>query len=137
MIMSFRTTMSNLSAGLIPNGILAPRGITIWFLLDTFASYILIASFTIICFVKRRVKRIWRQVALICGRKVMLDINLAKRYQVSTKVFNQAAKRNPDRFPEDFMFQPKKTRTPIVTPDFHAMRVLLFVTFVRKEHKSV
>jgi len=35
----------------------------------------------------------------------MLDSDLAKLYHVSTKVFNQAVKRNRDRFPGDFMFQ--------------------------------
>jgi hypothetical protein len=44
-------------------------------------------------------------IYLIRGQKVMLDSDLAKLYEVSTKVFNQAIKRNLDRFPEDFMFQ--------------------------------
>lgn len=35
----------------------------------------------------------------------MLDRDLAGLYQVPTKVFNQAVKRNSDRFPADFMFQ--------------------------------
>lgn len=35
----------------------------------------------------------------------MLDADLAKRYEVETKVLNQAVKRNIERFPEDFMFQ--------------------------------
>lgn len=35
----------------------------------------------------------------------MIDRDLAKMYQVATKVFNQAVKRNIDRFPEDFMFR--------------------------------
>jgi phage regulator Rha-like protein len=35
----------------------------------------------------------------------MFDHDLAAMYQVSTKVFNQAVRRNLDRFPEDFMFQ--------------------------------
>ena len=35
----------------------------------------------------------------------MLDADLARLYQVPTKAFNQAVKRNLDRFPEDFMFQ--------------------------------
>ncbi len=35
----------------------------------------------------------------------MLDADLAALYGVSTKVFNQAVKRNADRFPRDFMFQ--------------------------------
>ena len=41
----------------------------------------------------------------IRGQKVMLDSDLARLYQVETKVLNQAVKRNIKRFPEDFMFQ--------------------------------
>lgn len=41
----------------------------------------------------------------IRGQKVMLDSDLAKLYQVETKVLNQAVRRNIKRFPEDFMFQ--------------------------------
>ena len=41
----------------------------------------------------------------IRGQKVMLDSDLAKLYQVDTKVLNQAVKRNIKRFPPDFMFQ--------------------------------
>ena len=41
----------------------------------------------------------------IRGQKVMLDSDLAKLYQVETKVLNQAVKRNLKRFPLDFMFQ--------------------------------
>ena len=37
--------------------------------------------------------------------QVMLDEDLALLYGVETKVFNQAVKRNRDRFPEEFMFQ--------------------------------
>lgn len=39
------------------------------------------------------------------GQKVILDADLAELYGVPTKVFNQAVKRNADRFPKDFMFQ--------------------------------
>ena len=39
------------------------------------------------------------------GQKVMLDFDLARLYQVETKVLNQAVKRNIQRFPPDFMFQ--------------------------------
>jgi len=35
----------------------------------------------------------------------MLDEDLAKLYEVDTKVFNQAVKRNIERFPDDFRFQ--------------------------------
>jgi phage regulator Rha-like protein len=44
-------------------------------------------------------------IRTIRGIRVMLDRDLAKIYRVSTKAFNQAVKRNRERFPEDFMFQ--------------------------------
>ena len=37
------------------------------------------------------------------GQKVILDADIAELYGVPTKVFNQAVKRNADRFPEDFL----------------------------------
>ena len=40
----------------------------------------------------------------IRGHKVMLDVDLAEMYEVETKVFNHAVKRNLQRFPIDFMF---------------------------------
>ena len=44
-------------------------------------------------------------ILLIRSQKVILDRTLAKLYGVSTSVLNQAVKRNPERFPQDFMFQ--------------------------------
>ena len=41
----------------------------------------------------------------IRGQKVMLDFDLARLYQVETRVLNQSVKRNLKRFPSDFMFQ--------------------------------
>jgi hypothetical protein len=45
------------------------------------------------------------KIYLIRGHKVMLDSDLAQLYDVPTKTFNQAVKRNARRFPEDFMFR--------------------------------
>ena len=50
-------------------------------------------------------ERIERAILLLRSQKVMLDAHLAGLYGVPTKVFNQAVKRNLDRFPADFMFQ--------------------------------
>jgi phage regulator Rha-like protein len=50
-------------------------------------------------------ERIEKSIFLVRGHKVMLDSDLAELYGVPTKVFNQAVKRNRDRFPSDFMFQ--------------------------------
>src|SRR5690348_6633605 len=44
-----------------------------------------------------------RRIYLIRGHKV--DFDLAELYQVETRALVQAVKRNPDRFPADFMFQ--------------------------------
>lgn len=41
----------------------------------------------------------------IRGKRVMLDFDLARLYQVETRILNQAVKRNIKRFPPDFMFQ--------------------------------
>src|SRR5271170_1778965 len=46
-----------------------------------------------------------RRIFAMRGHTVMLDADLAKLYRVPTKAFNQAVKRNSDRFPSDFMFQ--------------------------------
>lgn len=50
-------------------------------------------------------QRIERRILLLRGEKVMLDFDLAELYGVPTKVFNQAVKRNLERFPDDFMFR--------------------------------
>ena len=39
------------------------------------------------------------------GVQVMLDSDLAKIYQVETRVFNQSVKRNESRFPPNFRFR--------------------------------
>ncbi len=50
-------------------------------------------------------ERIENTIVQIRGQRVMLDTDLARLYEVETKVLLQAVKRNMDRFPEDFMFQ--------------------------------
>jgi hypothetical protein len=39
----------------------------------------------------------------IRGQKVMLDFDLAKLYEVETRVLKQSVRRNINRFPNDFM----------------------------------
>ncbi|MDD2782424.1 ORF6N domain-containing protein [Sulfuricurvum sp.] len=48
---------------------------------------------------------IQNKIYTLRGLQVMLDRDLAELYGVETKVFNQAVKRNSERFPSDFMFQ--------------------------------
>lgn len=65
-------------------------------------------------------ERIEQMILLIRGQKVMLSHDLAKLYGVAGKVLIQAVRRNPGRFPADFMFQLTATeltdwRSQIVT----------------------
>ena len=50
-------------------------------------------------------KEIENRIYNVRGKQVMLDTDLAGIYQVETKVFNQAVKRNAERFPENFCFR--------------------------------
>jgi len=51
-------------------------------------------------------ERIMRSILLIRGEKVIFDSDIAALYGVETRALIQAVKRNLDRFPPDFMFQP-------------------------------
>ena len=64
----------------------------------------------------------------IRGLRVMLDFDLARLYQVDTKVLNQAVKRNMNRFPPDFMFKLSNEeftnlRSQIVTSSWGGRRI--------------
>ncbi len=45
------------------------------------------------------------KIFTVRGLQVMIDRDLAELYGIETKVFNQAVKRNNDRFPSNFRFQ--------------------------------
>jgi aspartate/tyrosine/aromatic aminotransferase len=64
--------------------------------------------------------KIQNLIYVIRDQRVMLDSDLARLYEVETKVLNQAVKRNISRFPDNFMFQLSKDewqslRSQIVT----------------------
>ena len=44
-------------------------------------------------------------IYIVREQKVMLDSDLARLYEVETKMLNRAVKRNIERFPDNFMFQ--------------------------------
>jgi hypothetical protein len=48
---------------------------------------------------------ITQRIMILRGQKVMLDADLAELYGVETGALNRAVRRNPERFPEDFIFQ--------------------------------
>ncbi len=78
-------------------------------------------------------------IYIIRGQRVMLDEDLAKIYGVKTKVFNQAIRRNRERFPEGFMFQLTvkeftDLRSQFVTSNQGGRR---YMPFVFTEHGTV
>jgi len=51
------------------------------------------------------VQQVSQRILFLRGERVILDMDLAKVYGVSTKALNQAVKRNASRFPIDFAFR--------------------------------
>jgi hypothetical protein len=49
--------------------------------------------------------RVEEIITTVRGERVILDHHLARLYGVTTKTLNQAVRRNPGRFPPDFMFR--------------------------------
>jgi hypothetical protein len=79
-----------------------------------------------------RYEAIESKIYIVRGQKVMLDSDLARLYGVLTKVFNQAVKRNIERFPEDFMFrltaqENENLRSQIVTSRHGGTRYFPYV----------
>lgn len=73
------------------------------------------------------IKSIQNRIYEIRGERVMLDRDLAALYETEARILNQAVKRNPKRFPKDFMFQLTKeefesVRSQIVILEKPALR---------------
>ena len=50
-------------------------------------------------------ERIVKNIVLLRGENVLLDVHLAGLYGVETRALKQAVKRNMNRFPGDFMYE--------------------------------
>ena len=64
------------------------------------------------------VEIIENKIYIIRGHKVMLDSDLARLYGVETYRLNEAVKRNPERFPDNFMFQLTKDEWELLISQF-------------------
>ena len=51
------------------------------------------------------VERVEKAILLVRGEKVILDVDLAALYGVTTTRLNEQVKRNQERFPADFAFR--------------------------------
>ena len=72
----------------------------------------------------------------------MLDETLAEVYGVATKVFNQAVRRNRDRFPPDFLLEIstddwKSLRSQFVTLDVGRGRYRKYAPMAFTEHGAI
>jgi hypothetical protein len=57
------------------------------------------------------------------GIKVMLDMDLARIYEVETRVLKQAVRRNIDRFPSDFMFEISQEEWGVLRSQFVTLEI--------------
>ena len=69
------------------------------------------------------VEMIENKIYIIRGQKVMLDAELAKLYRVTVKRLNEQVKRNPKRFPPDFMFQMTKQEFESLRSHFATLKL--------------
>src|SRR6185312_2819091 len=73
---------------------------------------------------------IQQKIFEIREQKVMLDYDLAALYEVETRVFNQAVKRNIESFPEDFMFR-------LTTKEWKVMRSQIVIAYAEHADNQV
>ncbi len=82
------------------------------------------------------------RIFIVRGQKVIFDSDLAALYEVPTKQFNQAVKRNLAKFPTDFMFsltaaEWKSLRSQFVTLDAGPGRHRKYLPFDFTEHGAI
>ncbi len=86
------------------------------------------------------VERVQKTILLIRSEKVILDADLATLYGVSTKRLNEQVKRNPGRFPDDFMFQLTNEEKAEVVANCDHLRRLKFspnLPYAFTEHGAI
>jgi phage regulator Rha-like protein len=64
------------------------------------------------------IERVEKAILLVRGEKVILDVDLAALYGVTTTRLNEQVKRNRDRFPGDFAFRLTKAEFTILMSQF-------------------
>jgi len=72
-----------------------------------------------------------RLIRSVRGQRVILDVDLARIYDVETRALNQAVKRNQARFPEDFVFDLTREEIQGMSQTVISLRKLKFSKRVR------
>jgi len=73
-----------------------------------------------------RPEEVENKIIEIRNHKVLLDSDVAELYGVETRDINKAAKNNPDKFPEGFIFELTKAEKADVVEIFHHLEKLKF-----------
>ena len=86
-------------------------------------------------------EKVQNAIIILRGKRIIIDSDLAQFYGVKTKVFNQAIKRNIDRFPEDFMFQLTKNEWDFLRSQFVTSKAkrggVRYLPYAFTEHGAV
>lgn len=85
-------------------------------------------------------ERIEQVILILRGQRVILAADLADLYGVPTKRLNEQVKRNPDRFPEDFMFELTPDEKAEVVANCDHLRSLKFAAqlpYAFTEHGAI
>jgi hypothetical protein len=80
------------------------------------------------------------RILFIRNQRIMIDRDLASLYGVETKRLNEQIRRNPDRFPEDFMFQLNKAEKDEVVANCDHLSNLKFsstLPYAFTEHGAI
>ena len=78
------------------------------------------------------VEQIEPRILLIRGQRVILDADLARLYETTTKRLNKQVKRNQGRFPTHFAWQlTEKDKTEVVANCDHLVRLKFSRTLPR------
>lgn len=83
---------------------------------------------------------IQQRILEIRGVKTIVDADLAKFYGVETKRLNEQVRRNPERFPHDFMFQlTKEEKTELVAKCDHLSNIKYssYLPYAFTEHGAI
>lgn len=85
-------------------------------------------------------ERIESRILVLRGQRVVLDRDLAALYGVSTKRLNEQVRRNPRKFPADFMFQLTEPERDKVVAKCDHLQTLKFspaLPFAFTEHGAI
>src|SRR5690242_18692926 len=75
-------------------------------------------------------RKVHSAIVFLRGKKVIIDTDLADFYGTTTKRLNEQVKRNPDRFPDLFMFQLTKKEKEYVVANCDHLRKLKYSKYL-------